>query len=194
MCVLYTGLRPPEGFKGMHVPFIGIKPRTEALDTFFSLLPKATHLIFTSRTAAELVGATPPVIHLAVGKKTASTLKTSGQIFIAEEETAEGVASLIRPEEEAFYLWPRSSGARSVIVDYLKKNKLPFAAVDLYDVVSLLPDPLPDLQNITRVVFTSPSTVKAFVGAYGGLPDLALDAIGPVTKATLDSYGRTPHN
>ena len=56
----------------------------------------------------------------------------------------------------------------------------------LYDTVTYLPTPQLNLVEFDEIIFTSPSTVDAFVEIFRELPsDINLIAIGPITEDYL---------
>ena len=129
---------------------------------------------------------------IAIGKSTASALEARGfpPQLIADDATQEGVIKTLRLLEldEAFIFMPRSSLARPHIAYFLAQRGVRHCAVDLYDTEPQKVDPLPDLKTIDEIVFTSPSTVEAFLKIYRTLPkNKSLVAIGPVTKEALKS-------
>jgi uroporphyrinogen-III synthase len=57
---------------------------------------------------------------------------------------------------------------------------------DLYDTVPQKLEPIPDLNAIDEIVFTSPSTVRAFVEIFRHIPqDKTLTCLGPITQEEL---------
>jgi uroporphyrinogen-III synthase len=57
----------------------------------------------------------------------------------------------------------------------------------LYDTVTQKLEPKPDLNHVQEIVFTSPSTVLAFLEIFGALPKgKKLIAIGPITQQQLE--------
>jgi uroporphyrinogen-III synthase len=61
-----------------------------------------------------------------------------------------------------------------------------FTAIDLYDPIFQAPLPIPNLDEFDEIVFTSPSTVRAFLAIYGEIPkDKIIAPIGPITKMSL---------
>lgn len=201
--VLYLGLDPSHYFleaheELQHHPLIKTVPLSlegpaikKILD--FSLY---THCIFTSKTAVELLFEWIPLenwenkVILAVGKRTGAELAKKGMqnILVAEEETAEGMVSLLSriSLKDAFTFWPHSSGARRVIPDYFQENHFLLVECEIYQTISHLPSQPIDLKKIDTIVFTSPSTVKAFREFYGELPDhVNIRNIGPITLQAL---------
>lgn len=129
--VLYLGLDPSH-FETLgqivHYPVIKIKPRKVS----FKNLNLYSHIIFTSKTAVKLFFQNVAKenikgkVLIAVGEITAWYLKEQGfqPQLIAEEETQEGIISLLEKInlEKVFILLPRSSIARPILDDYLKRK------------------------------------------------------------------------
>ena len=209
---LYLGLDPAH-WKGerilVHIPFIKIVPKSltdplieQALKQFSNF----THVVITSKSSVKilhnflLTKGIPLEIWAdkqtaVVGRSTAIELEAYGikPDIIAEEETAEGVVKALKKMdlESAHFFWPRSSRARTVINDFFYERGVPFTACPLYDTVTSVPDPLPRIEDFKEVIFTSPSTVDAFLAIYGKFPShLLLTPIGPVTANYLDSFAR----
>lgn len=206
--ILYTGLELPE--KGnpaaYHCPLIRIEPRplfSPAIQNAFSLLPEVSHLIFTSKTAVALFceGASKigflreSLFHkrcIAVGRGTANACLKNGLSppLVAAKETAEGVVDLLSRLDlkTGLCFWPHAAGARPVISDYLRHKGIPYFECILYDTHPSKPHPLPLLQNFKEIVFTSPSTVDAFLEFYGSFPpEKKLSCQGPITQAHLQT-------
>jgi uroporphyrinogen-III synthase len=157
----------------------------------------ATHFLFTSRSAVKhwfsLSSVKSQVLAqvLAVGPGTAAALQERGiEAIAATQATQEGMVELLKTMdlENAFIFWPRSALARPVIEDFLKKIKVPFYALDLYETKWQRPEPVPNLEDFDEIVFTSPTTVDAFLKIFGAIPkDKKLTPIGPVTEAALSN-------
>ncbi len=190
--ILYLGLDPSRYEADgplLHYPVIATK-RLPFL--FPSDWPEATHLLFTSRSA---------VFHwehfegkeiLAIGEATAQPLRDRGlNPLVASDATQEGMVALLnRFDLRGTYLvWPRSSKSRNVLTDYLQALAplTKFLPIDLYETCYQRFMPIPPLESITEIVFTSPSTVEGFLRIYGSLPkDKKLTPIGPITKRAID--------
>ncbi len=128
----------------------------------------------------------PPAYIIAVGQATADALERVDAV--AADETQEGIIVLLEKMDlvDANICLPRSKQARREIDKYLSERGISYKVVDLYDVKTKPYQKLPDLSTIEEVVFTSPSTVRAFKELFGALPsDKKLTAIGPVTKQAL---------
>ena len=127
---------------------------------------------------------------LAVGEATKRRIEEQGYSVLAapKEETAEGLISALDQLElkDAFFFWPHSALSRPLLTDYFAERKVRFCACAVYDTKFQLPGPLPPLEEIDEIIFTSPSTVHAFLHYFGKLPKgKKLTPIGPVTKKTL---------
>ncbi len=73
--------------------------------------------------------------------------------------------------------------------DYLQRRNVHYKVWDLYDPVPQIPFPLPSLDQFAEIIFTSPSTVKAFFAFFGTPPThLKMICQGPVTQAVLQQY------
>jgi uroporphyrinogen-III synthase len=208
--VLYLGLNPPpsllQSYQVVHYPVIKILPAPMTnpdVQNALLKLSQFTHLIFTSKTAVDLFFRYVQGFYgdsrilqdkriLAIGQSTASALKREGlpPHAVAEEETSEGVVALLGKDnlDRAKILWPHSALSRPVIADYLRERNIPFTECNLYTTHSYCAEPLPDLNAVQEIIFTSPSTVDGFCAIFGALPkDKTLTCIGPITEAYLKS-------
>lgn len=164
-------------------------------------LAEYTHLLFTSKNSVKvflghlaLMG--QPIQMLltktvvAIGEVTASHLRAAGlpPQFVSLEETQEGVVQLLQGVnlKGAYFFMPRSCLARPVLVNFFEQQQIRCCALDVYDTLFQAPTLKPDLNEVDVVVFTSPSTVRAFVEIFGKLPEEARClAIGPVTAQAM---------
>lgn len=187
---LYLGLEPPKEDplkKSIHHPIIKIVPR----DTQIPNLSPFTHLIFTSKTAVDIFFShTKPDKHtlIAVGQATANRIRSYNFTphIIAQEETAEGVVEELKSIKNGTFLWPHAALARPVISNYFIEHKIGFEEWILYDTYPNITHPLPNLQIIDEVIFTSPSTVEAFFSHFKIIPpNIKLIPIGPITADFL---------
>lgn len=203
--ILYTGLHlPPPAVWGcneewIHYPLISIRARdrnSAEICAAFALLPRCTHLVFTSKTAVDLFcsyidpGAYAHLPVFSVGQATAEKIRRCGlkEPMVAADETAEGVTALIlrhcTPED--FLFWPHAAGAREVLPQFFKKHSISYCDCVLYDTIPLRPDPLPELANFDAVYFTSPSTARAFFSLFPAPPPhLIFRSQGPITAAAV---------
>jgi uroporphyrinogen-III synthase len=204
--ILYLGIEKPdfeENVRLIHFPIIKTIPRPEneymkAFDQFLSY----GHIIFTSKTSVDLFfkilknfsfskDEIQQKQYIVVGKATAQRLNTYGinQPLIAKNETAEGLIELLKTLslKNCYIFWPHSALSRNILPDFFLENNLKFEDCIIYDTIPFLPKSLPDLAEIDEIVFTSPSTVDAFLKFF---PDQKLNQIltpiGPVTKLRLE--------
>lgn len=208
---LYLGLNPPHSWdKGplIHFPVIRIIPRSvysPEIQTAYQELSAFSHLIFTSQTAVNLFFSYADILKIdrqlieqipciAVGSATAKAItKNRGNIALtAQQETAEGVVDVLKEikiERRAFF-WPHSAGSRPIIRDFFKTNNIKYQECIFYEThpIDPLSGSLPDLTKVKELIFTSPSTVDAFLHLYGSFPNnIQLTTIGPVTQAYLNT-------
>jgi uroporphyrinogen-III synthase len=198
---LYLGTDPAqfecEGHL-IHYPVIKIVPRPlEELKHAYGQLEEFTHLIFTSKNAVKVffghltsTDVLRPKTLIAIGKVTAAylSMKNFPPHHIAQDETQEGVVQLLKelPLENSYIFLPRSSLSRPLLVQFFEESGIRYLACDLYETVTQILSPKPDLDLVDEIVFTSPSTVRAFLEIFGALPKhKKLIAIGPITEAAL---------
>ncbi|MBS0621134.1 MAG: uroporphyrinogen-III synthase [Verrucomicrobia bacterium] len=204
--ILYLGTDPTH-FESedevIHYPVIQIVPRPlsdpEVKRVFDDLL-EYTHLLFTSKNCVRIfcahvaaMGMAPEQIQarvIAIGKVTALHLQDRGFAVhrVAQEETQEGLLHLLSSEdlENAYLFLPRSSLSRPILVNAFQEREIRYQACDLYDTLTQRVESKPCLEEIDEIVFTSPSTVRAFLEIFGPLPkDKVLRAIGPITDLNL---------
>ena len=106
----------------------------------------------------------------------------------SEIETQEGLVELLKKSnwDNAYFLLPRSSLSREVLLHFLQERKINHRAFDLYDTVIQKLEPISNLEDVDEIIFTSPSTVRGFLHIFGTLPrDKVLTAIGPITQRVL---------
>ena len=172
----------------VHCPLIDTKPLPipQAILNDFN---RFTHVILTSPNAVKILQSQFSLKDkqvLAIGTGTAELLQYK-PLAIASTETQEGMIELLKQLslEHAYILYPRSSQARPLLGEYLKTHYR-CQICDLYETINLKPDPLPNLDDFDEIVFTSPSTVRAFMALYGKMPEnKKLTCIGPITERVL---------
>ncbi len=181
----------------IHYPIIKIVPRPAGTITAYDDLDAYTHIIFTSKNAVKVFFQHHPACDflrekqlIAIGTVTAAHLAMQGfpPQHIAEQETQEGVIALLKQLDlkDAYFFLPRSSQARPLLVQFFEERKLRYSACDLYDTVTQKLEVEPHWDQIDEIVFTSPTTVKAFLEIFGTFPEgKTLTAIGPVTENEL---------
>ena len=85
------------------------------------------------------------------------------------------------PRMEMMRLWPVA-----VEQPWFEENKVCYTTTIFYHTQTNKAVVLPDLNLCDEIVFTSPSTVDAFIDLCGSLPeDIQLTPIGPITKNKL---------
>ncbi len=209
--ILYLGTDPTmfenQGHaKGhlIHYPVIKIIPRPlehPEVKQAYAELHAFTHLIFTSKNAVNVffqhcadlkqsLEALKAKTVIAIGTVTALHLSMRGFApqLVAKNETQEGVIELLTPMslKNAYFFMPRSSLSRPLLAKFFQEGSICFQACDLYDTVTQTLEPKPDLDRVDEIIFTSPSTVNAFIAIFGSLPNnKKLIAIGLVTEQAL---------
>ncbi len=211
--ILYLGTDPTQfertgHFEGhlIHYPIIQIVPKSlddPRLKSAYDDLNEYTHFIFTSKNAVQIFADHLQALHkkispqviIAIGEVTAAHLALRGMPahHTASQERQEGILDLLNTMdlEEAYLFLPRSSLARPLLTNYLAQREIRHQACDLYDTVPCKSEDAPDLKQIDEIVFTSPSTVHAFLEIYQKLPkDKKLTAIGPITEEVISTLSR----
>lgn len=212
--ILYLGLEAPEedcSKNFFHFPIIQVLARAPHLAEIretFAQINEYTHFIFTSKNSVRFFLKTLfyfqlPIAFLvnktviAVGKKTAQLLADCKIALsqVAEEETAEGIINLLKKSNlcRAYICWPHSALSRSLLKEFFINNQVRFKECILYDTLPHLPEPLPALRHIVdqveEIIFTSPSTVDAFLHFLGKFPqNKKLTSIGPITQQHIDLF------
>ncbi|MEM7174420.1 MAG: hydroxymethylbilane synthase [Chlamydiota bacterium] len=205
--IWYTGLEAPKVGpcdQLVHRPLIAIKPyKKEAFDlrTAFLDFPAYTHCILTSKVAARLFAArladfgytardTQGKQIIAIGEATALALEKREirATQIARTATQEGIIDLLRRSDlrDAYILLPRSACARHSLNRFLQLHDVRHQVCHLYNTVAVAQCLSVDWKRVDEIVFTSPSTVRAFLDLFGALPEKQqITAIGPVTAAYI---------
>lgn len=205
--ILYTGLDPShyhsEG-ELIHIPLIQIVPRLPddpQIQKSMKNFNQYTHVIITSKSTIPIlinylnlfnftiVDWTSKVT-VAVGGVTAQHLQKSGisPNIVAKEETAEGILNELDKLDlnGSYIFWPHSAQSRPIINQYFISKKLKFEHSTFYDTKPLEPAIRPNLKEFDEIIFTSPSTIQAFIQIFGALPaDKILTPIGPITEDYL---------
>ncbi len=203
--ILYLGLDGSR-YRGegeiIHLPIIEILPKSfekEVREAFLAL-HTFSHVLLTSRTAAKLYleygrlgeqNLSKPT-YIIVGKATAEILQKEGlQVaYVAEEERAEGMIDIMEKMDlrAAHLFLPRSSLGRDLIPEYCQKKKISLRVLDLYETKPKAVQ-LPNLEEIDKIIFTSPSTVEAFFAQAPRLPkQIQCCPIGPITGKALAKW------
>lgn len=205
--ILYLGLDPANypaspNDQLTHLPIIQIIPAPIAhISDVLLQFPLYTHVLITSKSTVSIL--IPSLLALgfakqdwsnktiaAVGKITAKQLKQHGlpPSIVAHEETAEGLITELEQLDlqNAHLFWPHSLLSRPILREWLSSMKIRTTECVLYDTKLARPESLPSLHDFDEIIFTSPSTVDAFLELFDHLPkDISLKAIGPITEQYL---------
>ena len=198
MTTLYTGAVCPDPTY-LHTPLIeivGLDDDSE-IRTAAASLQTFDYLLFTSRFAvkywAESGGGFDVKTIVSIGATTTATLREMGvavTIHQPQKDDSYGVIDWFKTQSKGRVLIPRSNLALPIIPDGLRALGFDVTTVTAY--INRMPaNPIKvDLDDIDKIIFTSPSTVDNFVKLYGGIPKgKEIAARGVVTKARLEEYG-----
>jgi uroporphyrinogen-III synthase len=203
MRVLYLGTDPSRYVhvgELVHYPVIRTILRVALDEDLQREMAKCTHFLFTSPNAVRHWFSIFSSVNVrnssarffAIGSSTAAALVALGiGAVVAPVATQEGMIELLETLDlrNALVGWPRSSRARSVLADYLKRKEIAFLGIDLYETIAQKLDPVPDLRTFDEIVFTSPSTVDAFLEIFGAIPwEKKIVSLGPITMDRLYSF------
>ncbi len=205
---LYLGLNPKNySTKNhlIHFPIIKTIPRNfneEEIALAFRDLKEYTHLIFTSQVTVSLFfecmayyGWNRKQIEgkeiLVVGKQTAKAVESHGfQVSaIAVDERQEGIIELLALKnlKEAYVFYPSSSLRRPDLAYFLMLLHVRHQCCFLYDTQMKIPKEKANLSNIDEIIFTSPSTVDAFLNLFKTFPkNKKIIAFGLITQKRID--------
>lgn len=205
--LLHVGLEAPQEDatrKVLHFPVIRIAPcngDAPGVRAVLDNLSTFTHCVFTSKQGVHIFFDlarrfecdTLPLsrtVFAAVGKGTAQALGEKGYhaSIVANHECAEGLVEELNKHDlqGCNVLWPHASQARPVLSEYFSQRSIPCTELLLYDTLPHRPGPLPADSAYDAILFTSPSTVDAFLELFQKFPGgKTLKAIGPVTAKHL---------
>ena len=193
MPTLYTGLTSPDA-NYIHTPLIEIVPvdgDTQLLRAIADI-DSYDYVLFTSRYAAKYVGALS-VMHtriVSIGRTTTKALHQIGveEVDEVEEDNSYGVVSWFSSQSRGRVLIPRSNLALPIIPEGLRQLGFEVDCITAYN--NRMPEhpKKVNLDEIDRIVFTSPSTIDNFVSLYGALPEnKELITRGPITEQHLQT-------
>jgi uroporphyrinogen-III synthase len=202
--ILYLGT-DPHSYKAegnlVHCPVIQIVPRelNEEIQTAFQQFGLFTHIIYTSKHSVQLTQQFMKEFNLEYVDKTLLAIGLStacavvGIATLAEEPTQEGMIRLLDTLnlQDAYVFFPKSSLAREDLQNYLVSRNIRHLICNLYDTLPNGLEALPQIDLFDEIVFTSPSTVHAFIKIFGAIPfDKQITAIGPITQKAIDCIKR----
>ncbi|MBQ6297176.1 MAG: uroporphyrinogen-III C-methyltransferase [Selenomonadaceae bacterium] len=129
----------------------------------------------------------------AIGSATAEKLLNFGIIadVVPKDFVAESLADSLKDlVVDKKVLLARAEVARDILPESLKTFGAEVTVAPIYK-TEIEPPAQIDFDSIDLVTFTSSSTVKNFVAAYG-VPKIPTAAIGPITAQTLKNFDVTP--
>jgi uroporphyrinogen-III synthase len=198
---LYLGTDPEncelEGL--VHYPIIKTIP-LEIPSYMWEDFAEYTHILITSKNAAQIFlsqlkdkSLLQDKQIIAIGKSTAGKLAQEGFAphQIAQDESQEGIIELLKTQDlhDAYIFYPRSTLARKKLERYMIGRAVRHQICDLYETVFQKLEPSPDFSKIDEIIFTSPSTVKGFIAAFGSIPsNKKITCIGPITEEELRGH------
>lgn len=203
--VLYLGLALQKKLlqvNHIHYPVIQTVPVAADhpdVKAALSQLSQFTHLLFTSKTAVNYFFDLCSEVNaidlknkkcIAIGRATAEEIeKRGGQVAImTQNECSEGLIEELKGHQlqDAYLFWPHSALSRPVITNYFKSTNIRYLDCVLYTTELQKIEPIPNLDAVGEIQFTSPSTVDNFITLFGPLPATKqLTPIGPVTECRL---------
>lgn len=193
MPTLYTGLTSPDA-NYIHTPLIEIVPVDDDTQLLRAIadIDSYDYVLFTSRYAAKYVGALS-VRHtriVSIGRTTTKALHQIGveEVEEVEEDNSYGVISWFSRQPRGRVLIPRSNLALTIIPQGLRQLGFEVDCVTAY--INRMPEhpKKVNLDEIDRIVFTSPSTIDNFIRLYGALPEKKeLVTRGPITEQYLQT-------
>ena len=212
MPTLYTGLTSPDA-NYIHTPLIEIVSVDDdtQLRRAIADIDSYDYVLFTSRYAAKYVGAlsvkhtrivsigrtTTMALHeightriVSIGRTTTKALHEIGikEVSEVEEDNSYGVVSWFSSQPHGRVLIPRSNLAMPIIPEGLRQHGFEVDCITAYN--NRMPEhpKKVNLDEIDRIVFTSPSTIDNFVSLYGALPEnKELITRGPITEQHLQT-------
>lgn len=191
------------GFEPLVVPVIGTGPPVDGGVGLRAAVERLEErydwVVVTSPTAAAVFAdviapGTCRVPLAAVGPGTADALEQVGlrAALLPERSMAEGLLEAMSALPAGRVLLPQAAGARAVLAEGLRSLGWEVTAVQAYRTLHLQPDRavLSDASRADAIVFTSSSTVDAWIEAAGpSLTPGVVVSIGPATSATIRARG-----
>lgn len=193
MKTLYTGLTTPDA-DYIHTPLIEIIPVDDntALRRAADCINNYDYVLYTSRYAAIYSGALLANAKqtVSIGSTTTEALRRMGVEVIGqvEQDNSYGVIDWFSRQPHGHVLIPRSNLALPIIPEGLKKLGFEVDCITVY--INQMPQhpKKVDLDEIERIVFTSPSTIDNFIRLYGSMPSgKELVTRGPITEQYLQT-------
>lgn len=169
---LYTGITCPD-LTYIHTPLIEISPIPFSLPD----LSRFDYLLFTSRHAVRAFFSGELRVEsqlklVSIGPTTTAALRDAGLTAITQvpQDDSPGVIDYFSRQPRGRVLIPRSDLALPIIPNGLRRLGFEVETLTVYRTAYPRHVRRVNLNNIQRVVFTSPSTVDNFIRTYGSLP------------------------
>ena len=182
---LYTGLVCPNP-DYIHTPLIEIEPVSFVEPS----IEDYDYLLFTSRYAVKCWTGGFCGRIVSIGPSTTQALKEAGAVEVeqTEQDDSYGVIDFFSRQPRGRVLIPRSNLALDIIPDGLRSLGFTVQTLTVYNNVYPRHVRRVNLDNIQRVVFTSPSTIDNFIKTYGCLPPhIEYVTRGSITEQHLKS-------
>ena len=193
MKTLYTGLTAPDA-NYIHTPLIEITPVDDGtvMRRAADKIDSYDFVLYTSRYAATYVGALLAKARktVSIGNATTEALRRTGveEIEQVERDNSYGVIDWFSRQPRGRVLFPRSNLALPIIPNGLQALGFEVDCITVY--INRMPQhpQKVNLDEIARIVFTSPSTIDNFIRLYGSVPSgKELVTRGPVTAQYLQT-------
>lgn len=190
---MFTGLTPPDA-ECIHTPLIEITAVEDdsALQHAAHEIDRYDYVLFTSRHAARYVGAMFAHARriVSIGSTTTAALYKIGvkEVQQVDDDNSYGVIAWFRRQPCGRVLIPRSNLALPIIPEGLQELGFEVDCITAY--LNRMPAHARKicLDEVDRIVFTSPSTIDHFIRLYGALPEgKKLATRGPVTEQYLQT-------
>lgn len=196
---LFVGLTPPDA-DCIHTPLIEITPVDDdaALQSAARDIDHYDYVLFTSRFAVKhfcplLAHPSSSILHpsvVSIGNSTTAALYKIGikEVQQTDDDNSYGVIAWFKRQPRGRVLIPRSNLAMSIIPEGLQELGFKVDCVTAY--INRMPAHPQKvcLDEVSRIVFTSPSTIDNFISLYGSLPEgKVFDTRGPVTEQYLQT-------
>ncbi|CRI33033.1 Uncharacterized protein BN1224_CV14_A_05420 [Chlamydia pneumoniae] len=205
LMTLYLGLnqKTARKYQAHYLPILTLFPYAKSTPQnkrALQFLPQATHVILTSPSSTHLFlsrmtsllskATLKTKTYLCIGESTKERLLSFlGQVkyVVATQEIAEGIFPLLQAlPSSARILYPHSSLARPVIREFLY-NRFTFFSYPHYTVK---PRKLKKniLSKYKKIIFTSPSTVRAFAKIFPRFPEKTYWCQGRMTLQEFQKF------
>ncbi|SPN73641.1 uroporphyrinogen-III synthase,Uroporphyrinogen-III synthase,Uroporphyrinogen-III synthase HemD [Chlamydia serpentis] len=207
---LYLGFnqKTARSYRAHHLPILTLCPYAKSVPQnkrALHFLPQATHIILTSPSSAQLFLSrmtqlahkdtlikTKEYLCLGVAtKERLLSLLPKASYNVATQEIAEGFLPLLEVlPPTSRILYPHSALARPVIKNFLYKKFTFFS----YSHYTVRPRKFKKtfFSSYKKIIFTSPSTVRAFAKIFPEFPEKIYWCQGPITFQEFQKFSHLP--